>query len=315
MQGSGSSTKLAMGKETSFGVTGATAKTYPYIPTFTLNETQNLVDSNVIRDSRDMAEPSGGFITATSSFSVPVDANLAPMWLGLAMGTTTSVDNGNGTYTHTIKKHDTTLPSIFIEKRHEDVSRYYLGNGFRINGFSIDFSGEGEAQLDLDLAGQKVIPSGTEALTPTAAVEGAYFGKFGGDVDGLGCVTAFNMSFTNNLQTDQRCIDATTQGRVSDIPLGMIGVSGSFTVQFTDDSTTEDDARALNTVPVTVSLTNGTETITFTIQEAKLTPTDNGSVSSPQGLEQTYDFKAFWKVGSNNSALTVTAINTVASYV
>ena len=312
-QAQGSSTELAMGIESSFGVTGATAKIYPYIPTFTLNETQNLVDSNVIRNTRDMAEPTGGFINATSSFSVPFDSDLAPVWLYLAMGSVTTVDDLDTTYTHTIKKHDTTLPSIFIDKRHTDITKFHLGNGFRVNGFNVDFSGEGEAQLDIDLVGKSVIPDTAEAVTPTTAVEGNYFGKFQGDVTGLGCVTAFTMAYTNNLQTDSRCISSTAGGRISDIPLGLIGISGSFTIQFTDTSTTEADARALTTVSLTTSLTNGTDIITFEIEEAKLTATDNGSVDSPQGLSQTYDYTAFWKAGSNNSALAIVVENSVAT--
>lgn len=310
-QGTGSATTLAVGLEASFGVIGASNKIYPYVPTLTLNETQNLVDSNVMRSTRDMAESSGGFITANGSFGVPLDTKLSPTWLYLAMGSVATT--GASPYTHTITKHDTTLPSIFLEKRHEDVSRYYLGTGFRINGFTLDFSGEGEATMELDLVGKEVAHSATEALTPTSAVEGGYFGKFEGDIAGLGCVTAFNLSYTNNLQADSRCISSTAGGRISDIPLGMVDVSGSFTVQFTDVTTTEDDARALNNVPITATYSDGTDTMTFQIQEALLTPTDNGSVSTPQGLEQTYDFKAYWKVGSNASALTVIAVNDVAT--
>ena len=311
-QGQGSSTSLAVGLETSFGVSGATNKIYPYLPTLQLNETQNLVDSNVMRDTRDTSLPSGGYISASSSFGVPLDTKLSMIWIYLAMGTK-AVTGAGPTYTHTITKNDTTLPSIFLEKRHTDVSRYYLGNGFRINGFSIDYSGEGEATMELDLVGKSVAHSTSEALTPTTATEGSYFGKFEGDIAGLGCVTAFNLAYTNNLQTDSRCISSTANGRISDIPLGMVGVSGSFTVQFTDVTTTEDDARALNNVPITATYSDGTNSITFEIQEALLTPTDNGSVSTPQGLEQTYDFKAYWKTGSNNSALTVIVVNDEAT--
>ena len=45
----------------------------------------------------------------------------------------------------------------------------------------------------------------------------------------------------------------------------------------------------------------------------KLEPT-GVDVGSPQGLEQSFNFKAFWKSGAENSALTVVLKNGVAGY-
>ena len=310
MQGQGSSTSLRVGTEPSFGTNATVMREIPFIPSLTLKETQNQNESSVIRGNRDSGEPFLGYKQAESSFSVPLDTNLIGFWLKKALGTVTTVDNA-GKYTHTFTRHDTTLESISIEKAHKDIGTYHLGSGFKVITLDVSFGGEEEAKLDLSLIGQKVDLGDTELVAPITGAEGAYFEPFQCNVTGATNVKNASISFTNNLDGDQYVIgDGGVRG---EIPLGMIGVSGSFTGLYENDTLLNN---ARNSVTQNMSMKfeiDADTSVEFKIAELKLEPT-GVEVGSPAGLEQTFNFRAFWKVGADNSALTVVLKNAISSY-
>ena len=309
-QGQGSSVSLRAGTEASFGVNAVAMQEFPFIPSLVLSETQNQNQSTVIRGGRDEAEPFLGYKSAESSFSIPLDTNLVGFFIKKALGTVVTVDN-TGNYTHTFTRHDTALESITLEKAHKDIGTYHLGSGFKLNTMNVAFGGEDETKLDLELMGQKVTLGSSELAVPTAGGAGAYFEPFQCAVTGATSVKSANISFTNNLDGDQYVIgDGGTRG---DIPLGMIGVSGSFTALYENDSLLSSAKNSTTTAMSMKFEIDATHSIDFQLAELKLEPTGI-DVGSPAGLEQSFNFRAFWKAGASNSALTVVLKNTVASY-
>jgi hypothetical protein len=309
-QAQGSSVSLRAGTEASFGTDAVAMQEYPFIPTLTLQQSQNQNQSNVMRGNRDQAEPYLGFKSASSSFSVPIDSKLIGFWFKNALGTVATTGD-SAPYTHLFTRHDTVLPSITLEKAHKDINTFHKGNGFKLNSFNFAFGGEDEVKLDLELIGQKVTNGTSELIAPTTGGIGTYFQPFDASLTGATKVKSGSISFNNNLDGGQYVIE--DSGTVGDIPLGMIAVTGSITALYEND-TLMNNAINSTTSNLTVKLEIDVNTsVEFKISEMKLEPT-GVEVSSPQGIEQTLNFTAFYKAGADNSALAVTLINDVASY-
>ena len=306
-QAQGSSVSLRAGFETSYGVTGSSNFEMPFAPTLDLKETQNLNDSSVIRGTRNMDKAFLGFKSVDGSLTVPVDDNACGKWLKGFFGTPTTTDNG-GTYTHTFKVNDTAIPSMFIEVAHTDINQYYLYNGIKLNNFDISFGGDGELLMNIGLMGQKVTQSGTQVLAPSSIVS-EKFGQFQASITGASNVKDISLNYTNNLDGNSYVIgDGGTRG---DIPLGMAGVSGSFTALFENDTLLA-DARNNVDKDFNITLTNGTSVLSFDMNEVTLEPT-GVTIDSPQGLTQTFNFTAFWATHGDGSALVTKLTNTTAT--
>jgi hypothetical protein len=306
-QAQGSSVSFRMGLETSFGVTGATSYEVPFAPTLDIKETQALNDSSIIRGTRNMDRSFLGFKAVDGSFSVPLDTKSTPKWLEGFFGAPTTA--GAGPYIHTFKVNDTSIPSIFTEIAHKDLGEFHLANGIKMNSFDISFGGDGELLLNINAMGQKVTRSATEILSPTDLTNNFNFEQFQAVVTGAVNVKDMSLSYTNNLDGGQYVIgDGGIRG---EIPLGMVGVSGSFTALYENDTLL---AAARDNVDQTlnITLTNGSGGIAFDMEEVVLEPT-GVTVDSPQGLTQTFNYTAFWRAGASSSALVITLTNDAAT--
>ena len=308
-QGQGSSVSLRIGKEVSYGTTGATSYEVPFSPTLDFKETQALNDSSVIRGTRNMDRSFLGFKAVDGSLSIPLDTKSAPKFLEGFFNAPTSVDNLDGSYTHTFKVNDTAIPSYFLEVAHIDLGLYYLHNGIKMNSFDVSFGGDGELLMNINAMGQKTTKGIAQALVPTALVNNVKFEQFQAVITGATSVKDLSLNYTNNLDGSQYTIgDGGTRG---DIPLGMAGVTGSFTALYEDDTLL---AAARNNVDqaLNITLTNGVSILAFDMLEVVLEPT-GVTVDSPQGLTQTFNYTAFWRAGADSSALTVKLTNDSAT--
>ena len=307
MQAQGSSVSFRMGLETSFGVTGATSYEIPFAPTLDIKETQALNDSSVIRGTRNMDRSFLGFKAVDGSFSVPLDTKSAPKFLEGFFGT--PVTTGVSPYVHTFSVNDTAIPSMFLEVAHTDLNLFYLHNGIKMNSFDLSFGGDGELLMNINAMGQKTTKGVAEAVAPTTLTNNNKFEQFQAVVTGATSVKDLSLNYTNNLDGSQYVIgDGGTRGA---IPLGMAGVSGSFTALYEDDTLL---ASARNNVDqaLNITLTNGADIISFDMKEVVLEPT-GVTTDSPQGLTQTFNYTAFWKADAGNSALTIALTNDEAT--
>lgn len=317
-QNQGSSTRLAMNFESTYGTSPASMLEFSYMPTAVLRQNQNLNDSSIIRSTRDMSESFLGFKSAEASLSVPMDTLFIGNWLKAFLGTA-NAPTGSNPYTHTFIRNDGTLPSLTFEKGHTDIGTYHLGNGFRGDSFTLSFGDESETKLDMSFVGKKVTLNSSELVTPTDGLMGTQYEPFEVSVvikNAAGTVTvplkvkSGSLTYSNNLDNSQYIVGS--GGEVADIPAGLIGVSGSLTALYEDDSLVA-TAQAGENVQITITYSDGTNSIVFEMQEVKLSATAGVETTSPLGTEIPFDYKAFWKNGSNNSALKVTVVNSRAT--
>lgn len=302
-QAQGSSVSLRLGKETSFGVTGATSYEVPFAPTLDFKETQALNDSTVIRGVRSMDRSFLGFKAVDGSLSIPMDTKSFPKFLEGFFGSPATT--GTDPYTHVFKINDTAIPSYFMEVAHEDLNLFYLHNGIKMNSFDISFGGDGELLVNINAMGQKTTKGVAEVLAPTALVGNVNFEQFQATVTGATNVKDISLNYTNNLDGSQYVIG--DGGQRGEIPLGMVGVSGSFTALFEDDTLLA-SARNNTDQDFNITLTNGANSISFDMNEVVLEPT-GVTVDSPQGLTQTFNYTAFWKNDDIESSIVVTVVN------
>lgn len=307
-QAQGSSVSLRMGKETSFGVTGATSYEIGFAPTLDLKETQALNDSTVMRGTRNMDKAFLGFKSVDGSLVVPLDDNAFGKVLEGFLNIPATVDNLDGTYTHTFKVNDTSIPSYFFEQAHTDIGEFHLLNGIKFNNFDISLGGDGELLCNINIMGQKSTRSATQVLVPTA-ITSVKFEQFQAAITGATKVKDITINYTNNLDGTSYVIgDGGTRG---DIPLGMVGVSGTFTALYEDDTLLA-AARNNTDQAFVITLISGVNILEFDMAEVTLSPT-GVVVDSPQGLVQTFDYTAFWKADADESALLVKLTNSNAT--
>ena len=306
-QAQGSSVSLRMGAESAFGVTGATNYEMPFAPSLDIKETQSLNDSSVIRGTRNADRSFLGFKTVDGSLSVPLDNKSTPKWLEGFFGAPTTT--GAGPYVHTFEVNDTALPSYFIEVAHTDLGEYHLHNGIKMNSFDISFGGDGELLMNMNVMGQKSTRSAAEVLAPTALATVLNFEQFQAAITGASSVKDISLNYTNNLDGNQYIIGG--GGVRGEIPLGMVGVSGSFTALYENDTLL---AAARDNVDQTlvITLTNGATILEFTMNEVVLEPT-GVVVDSPQGLSVSFNYSAFWRSNATSSSLIVALTNEVAT--
>lgn len=302
-QGQGSSVSLRMGKEPSFGVTGDTSFEIPFAPTLDIKETQALNDSTIIRGTRNMDRSFLGFKALDGSLSIPLDTKSAPKFLeGFFNAPATT---GTDPYTHVFSVHNTSIPSYFFEVAHKDLTLFYLHNGIKMNSFDLSFGGDGELLMNINLMGQKTTKDVTEVLAPTDLIGNVKFEQFQASITGATKVKDLSLTYTNNLDGDQYVIG--DGGQRGEIPLGMVGVNGSFTALYEDDTLLAAARDNINQ-DFNITLTNGANSIAFDMNEVVLEPT-GVTIDSPQGLTQTFNYTAFWASDAGNSALIVTVVN------
>ena len=303
-QAQGSSVSLRAGWETSYGVTGSSDYKFSISPTIDIKETQNLNDRTTLRGTRNSDRSFVGYRSVDGRFPIPLNSKETEFWLKGLFNAPVIVDNGDGTYTKTYKVNDTGVPSMFVELAFEDIGQYHLFNGIKANELSIEFGGDGELQGNFTLLGQKMTQATSEAVTPTT-VAGVQFEQFQASITGATNVKNISIAYSNNLDGEQYTIG--DGGIRSDIPLGMASLTGSFTA-FYEDDTLLAAARNNTDQSFSITLTNDINKLEFIMDEVILEPT-GVTVDTPQGLQQTFNFQAFYKTGANGSLLTVKLTN------
>jgi len=307
-QAKGSSSRLRLGYETTFGVTPGTPATFqlPFNPSLELAEKQALNESGTIIASRNTAQPFLGYKSVEGSVTVPVDATAFGYWLKGLFGA--PVTTGTGPYTHVFSVSDS-IPSMFIEKAFTDISEYYVYNGVKANTMEISFGGDDELVAAIGLLGATGTNSSTEVATPSSVALDRFF-KFQASIVGATMVKNVTVSMTNNLDGDQYTIDnGASRGN---IPEGMLGVSGTLDMLF-EDNTKLAAAQAGTPQALTITLTSGTDSLEFDIPELLLEPTGI-TIDSPLGLMQSFNYRGYWASDVGASVMTVTLINSVATY-
>jgi hypothetical protein len=233
--GQGMNEQLLLGFETSFKTMPGTvnADKVPVVNP-SIKPSRNKFQSNSLTGSPQPRPVVFGKIGVDGTLRVECNPiSLMPVLKGL-FGTPTSQQCGtNYDWTYTLG----TMPSMWIEQGHSDVSRFFLVNGAYIGSASFDFAVEGLMEADFSFVGGKLTVANTTAvngsttdrtgLAPIEYIQGRI--KQGGAV--IGYTQDVRLDINRNLQKEF-AQDQTTE--VATIFSQVASVSGRLTALFQD---------------------------------------------------------------------------------
>ncbi len=311
-QAQGSSTSLRIGYETAFGVPSATTYEVPFTEGMDMKSTQAQNTSTVIRGSRNPDKAFLGFKDLQGTVSVPIDNDALGLWLKGFLGNPTTVDNLDGTYTHTFKVAETTLPSMFAEIAHKDLSLFYIQKGLVLNSFDISVGGDGELLMNMNILGKDATKDVTQLAVPDTSFNGGdKFQQFQASITGASSLKTFAINYSNNLDDSSYIIgDGATRGS---LPLGLVTCGGTLEALYEDDTLLA-ESRANTTKAFVTTFTNGTNILSISMPETSLNAVSNVPITTSQGLVQSFTYQAFNKDDAGNSAITIALTNAIATY-
>lgn len=307
--------QLLMDFESQFGVNPLT-KNAVKMPFNSVNVgvNQNLTEDSTIRNRRDPAKPTRGYIDVSGQVVVPVDPVLFGYWLKALFGNPTTEED-NETYTHEFKPGDN-QPSFLLDKGFTDIGQYELLNGCKVSQLSMSIGGDGELTANVDVMGAKseffnqpYSASYTEYPLNKFSQFQAYILESGADV---GVITEADFNINASLDGNQYVIGS--NGTRGDIPEGIMQISGNVTALFASRALLDKAISGVST-----SLTIGFEdkltgySLEFLFPEIEFGAT-SPTIEGPQGILVTLPWRAFYRSNSYGTSVVVTLINDLESY-
>ncbi|MFZ5586143.1 MAG: phage tail tube protein [Thermodesulfobacteriota bacterium] len=312
-QARGRKAQLLMDFETAFRTAPGSpaAILMPFI-SVDLKATRPRSASPVVRNNRNPAMPVSGRMDVSGNIVVPIDAIGFGYWLKAMFGAPVTT-GAEAPYTHTFKLGDTS-PSVLFDKGFTDLAEYYKYLGCKIGSMSIGFGGDGQLQATFTIMGAEEVPSGSPySATPTTFALTPFehkhinFKEAGADFDPG---TSLKLDVNFNLDGNQYGMN--DAGVRQDIPEGIAGVNGSLSTIFSSDALI---TKAINDTETTLALTltNGANSLAFTLPEVLLTHT-TPPIPGPQGVMLDLSYEAYYQDGADATALKAVLINSQASY-
>ena len=308
----GARASLKAGFEATYGTAATDFGQYPFYSN-DLGGSQELEEDTPLGYGRNSLAPTQGDFSVEGSIEVPVDVRNFGFWLKAGLGAPTTVDNLDGTFTHSFESGASTLPSITVEKGMTDINQFELQTGVMINTMAFSFERGGSAKCTLNAIGKDEAVSGTTVdATPSTHTFERYSGFHGSITSGgstLGSVTSGDFTFSNGLDPvrtirNDRSIDG--------VDLGTCMVEGQFTVRYEDATLMN---KAINGEAIDLVFEyqrSANEFVKFTMHEVYL-PKPKTAIEGANGIEATFNFKASYNETAG-TMLTVELKNDVATY-
>lgn len=255
----------------------------------------------------------------TPTITFLMDCTSIMYWMKCLLGDPSTVDNGDGTYTHTYKIGNS-IPSFLLDKEFVDETLYYLYNGLVAGGFSFSVNrGDAGLTVTMNLLGggyesksaspYDAAPNDVSRPDDWTFKPDATFEEGGSSNDDI---VDFTINFTNNAELVMGINGA---GKATNKGLATPQVSGTVTVAFTDDSLLL-KARNRTESSLELILTDATHTpnhsISFLIPELKYAPT-NPDITGSGAVYYTLPWLGYYENSSEASALVVAITNNVPS--
>lgn len=305
--------QLMLDFETAFGVkpTTAAGKIMPF-NSLELVGSQNLIDPATITGTRNPVEPGKGNLSVSGSVTIPMGLKDIGWWLKGMFGapTTTGTTNYNHKY-----KVGNTQPSLVVQKGFTDLGKYMVYNGVKIGTFKLGFGGDAELTASMDLVGATEAINSTTYDAAATSVQLQRLNNFQASIKEGGVSVANILSgeidIDFGLDSTQYVIGK--NGTLSDIPEGIIKVSGNIKALFTDTTLLEkgiNNTKSSLEVAFTIDANNSlTFSIPELIYERKTPP-----ISGPSGVVVELNWKGYYNNGADASAMVVTLKNSVSTY-
>jgi hypothetical protein len=312
-QARGSNSQVVIDFESSFGVNPSSVNGI-LVPfnSCAIQAKQTLNDAATIRGNRNSAAPIVGKTDVSGDMVVPVEERAFGYWLKAFCGAPTTTGTGDP-YTHVFKP-GTTQPSLVIDKEFTDIGQYLLYNGCKINQIKMTLGGDNELTATLSIMGGKETSATAVYDSTPTSLTFSRFGNFQGSVkeggSSIAYLTQMELTISGNLNGDQYCIGS--NGFRTEIPEGLISVTGSITALFQDAALMN---KAINGTESSIefALTSGTHSLTVAIPELiyeRQTP----GITGPQGITIELPFRGYYDNNANATSVMFTLVNDVASY-
>ena len=280
---------------------------------------QTKTDEIIGGDIDSGGEPYGTFNEVAGQITTPLYFEQIGVILKAALGSPTTVDNTDGTYTHTFKSTEC-IPSFCLQNTLNNsceggsdvVERY---NGLKAKGFSFTISPDGDYNISLDAVGINMRDSIVDAITEldetnkivlsATRIKNAHTSL---KVDNAAYTLSKSLSLTLDRGTEAIYTIGTgaNAGEISD---QQVKANGDFSGLFDDSVYT----KAKNEMPVSfdIIMTSGTNSLTFTIAEAKFS-----FKNEAKKVGEKYPLNLSWYgyKTTGTELLKVVLTNTVPSY-
>ena len=265
---------LGIGTESTVGTTTTIKAWVPFL-SVDLSERHTPIGDMSARGIRDEQGPEfvEGKKWGEGSVEVVLDAEVAPYFLLLAMGTYAS--STSGIYIHTFSRKTANDPLTATIYRDRDVDVLLFPNSV-VNTLEVSFADD-VAKLTANILSKFPVEEDTE--TPSYADLDLFTWRNAEvEVNNAGSTSAlkvreFNLQINNNVEP----IFAPNDNNVDSLAMKQFGVSGSMVVDF-ENATQRDFFHDLTDVKLTVSLLESTHKITFTMPKVFI---DNDEISTP----------------------------------
>lgn len=308
----GARAQLAAAFEAAYGT--APVSGYRYLPfvSWGLDSEQGLIESDLLGQGRDAADPGGDAINADGNAVVPLDLRNFGFWLKLLLGAPTTAEDG-GVYTHVFGSGSWALPSLSAELGLPDVPHFGMASGTRIERLTLNMQRGGWANAALELVAQGCEGAASSAAgTPSAALEVERFTGFHGSVsrDGaaLANIVSAQLVYANGLD---RVETIRNDGKIDGLDPGPATLSGNLVARFANRALLED---AIDT-PMTLTFAHtigAGKSLTWAAERAFL-PKPKITVEGPRGVQATFNWQGA-KDSDLARMLTVTLVNDVETY-
>lgn len=317
MQAQGTRSYIAIQKETSFA-TNPSSPNLVKVPFLSesLSRSIELIDNTHIRGDRSSSTPVRGNTDVSGNISLNLGAYPGQLLLGV-MGSVTTTDNLDGSYSHTMKV-GSTLPSFTVEKAFPDISQYILYQGCKISKMSLTASPSGFQQASFDIMGAKATASGTSFdSTPTELTDAAFDGfRIASLLEGgssVTNVTEVTLDIDNGLDGDTFVIGG--NGQRGSLNEGLVKVTGTLNGFFENLSLYN---KAVNQTETSLKLTYafgdgdgtaGNESLVIEMPEV-LFSAACPPIDGPRGIYLSLNFVAYLGNAATNSSVLMTLKNT-----
>ena len=276
-----------------------------------LGSEQGLIESDLLGQGRDPAQPMRDVINVDGDLVVPVDVRYFGYWLRALLGVPSTT--GTGPYVHSFVSGKQSLPSLSLEVGMPEPNTYFMNAGVRANSVQITFSRSGGASATLNCIAQGESRASSSAGGTPTELAITRFNQFQGSVkkDGvqLGNVTGAQLTYTNNLEKIETIRD---DGKIEGVDPTVAALTGNIDVRFADTALL--DAATDNT-PVELSfgyVIDADRSVIFTAHEVYL-PKPKLPIDGAGGIQASFN----WQAAKNSVAgqmLTATLTNDVETY-
>jgi len=280
---------------------------------------QNKTDNVISGDIDSGGELYGTVNEVTGSITTPMYFEQIGVLMKALLGAPTSADNGDGTYTHTFVS-TACIPSFCIQNTLKDdcnggsniIERY---NGCKAKSTSISITPDGDFNIGLDIVGMKFSDSITDGVAEldetnkivlsTTRIKNAHTAL---KIDGASYTLAkdFSLSVDRGTEATYTIGTGANAGLISD---KQVTVNGSFSSLF--DSIVYTKAKNETKVSFDISITDGTNSLVFTVAEAKFS-FKNESKKVGEKYPLNLDWTGYKTTGTEKIKVVLT--NAVASY-